>query len=309
MKRRTPPFEAIEAFVVAAHEPNFKSAAAHLDISASALSRRIQALEYFLGQRLFFRLGNAPVITAAGRRYLGAVQPAIETVRNATQEIGLPRRERSLRVMASHSLALSWLLPRLLRAECSTALSRIDLRIGRDAEDLRRRRIDVAIVGAAAQVIAVAEFPHERLSAAEVGIVGAPDFLRGRDVAYDHTDIAKLPLLEPFDPPGLWNGWLARAFGADASALPTVQFDTVGLVYEAAAAGLGLALAFPMVVDRYLDDSRLVRWGARTAPLDAGYWVLFADHEVQARADVRAFVAWVREQLQAGTGVPRTMDS
>src|SRR3546814_13861788 len=53
--RRLPPLTAIEAFVQVARLGSIKAAAQELALSAPALSRRIQALERFIGRPLFDR--------------------------------------------------------------------------------------------------------------------------------------------------------------------------------------------------------------------------------------------------------------
>ena len=49
MNQKTPPLQAIQAFVTAVHAPSFRVAADVLALSPSALSRRIATLERYLG--------------------------------------------------------------------------------------------------------------------------------------------------------------------------------------------------------------------------------------------------------------------
>ena len=56
--RRLPPLTAIEAFVQVARLGSLKAAAEALALSSPALTRRIQALERFVGHPLFERLGR-----------------------------------------------------------------------------------------------------------------------------------------------------------------------------------------------------------------------------------------------------------
>lgn len=101
MKRQTPPLDAIEAFLQAADTASFREAADTLAISAPAFSRRIQALEDFLGTSLFDRSGSRVVLNATGREYLRAIAALIDAIRKAsTPGTG---RAGSLRIMAPHS--------------------------------------------------------------------------------------------------------------------------------------------------------------------------------------------------------------
>ncbi|MDB5685965.1 MAG: hypothetical protein JWR77_554, partial [Rhizorhabdus sp.] len=69
----------------AAQARSFRAAAASIALSPSAFSRRIQALEAFVGTALFDRSGPMPCLTDAGTRYLAEIGPALEIVRRATR--------------------------------------------------------------------------------------------------------------------------------------------------------------------------------------------------------------------------------
>ena len=78
MKRRSPPWGAIEAFIVAGRRTaSFKDAAAQLALSPAAFSRRIQMLEDHVGVKLFNRGGQTPTLTVAGERYLQRLDPVM----------------------------------------------------------------------------------------------------------------------------------------------------------------------------------------------------------------------------------------
>ena len=64
MAARLPPLGAIEAFAAAARTQSFTEAARELNLTTSAVSRRIAALEAQLGVRLFHRLNRALHLTA-----------------------------------------------------------------------------------------------------------------------------------------------------------------------------------------------------------------------------------------------------
>jgi DNA-binding transcriptional LysR family regulator len=66
--RRLPPLSAIEAFVQVARLGSLKAAAEELALSSPALTRRIQALERFVGHALFERRHQAVTLnpTASG---------------------------------------------------------------------------------------------------------------------------------------------------------------------------------------------------------------------------------------------------
>lgn len=167
MLRQTPPLEAIEAFLTAARAESFRQAAALLALSPSALSRRVQLLEGFVGATLFDRSGARPRLTEAGARYLDEVGPALEDIRRATRELRCGGTR--LRVSASHSLTVGWLMPRLQQLrELGVEL---DLGIEQGLGALRDGRADLAICGGEG---APADFRSEILADLEGVAVSAP---------------------------------------------------------------------------------------------------------------------------------------
>lgn len=71
--QRLPPLGSLEAFVAVAQRRSLKAAAPELEISVSALSRRIQSLEERLGLMLFERGGREFRLTADGAALLESV--------------------------------------------------------------------------------------------------------------------------------------------------------------------------------------------------------------------------------------------
>ena len=115
MPRGLPSTATLQAFARAARALSFKQAARELNLSASALSRQIQALEAHLGVPLFRRLNPGLALTEEGSRYLAAVEPVLE--RLAAAQNGLAPEQRPLRVSALQSFSESWLVPNLADLE------------------------------------------------------------------------------------------------------------------------------------------------------------------------------------------------
>ena len=83
MSQRLPPLRAIEAFVVVAETLSYAKAAHELNLTKSAISRRIQSLESDLGVRLFRRSNKALELTADGEAYHGITGPAFDEIGRA----------------------------------------------------------------------------------------------------------------------------------------------------------------------------------------------------------------------------------
>ena len=81
--RRLPPLRSLEAFLRVAKLGSAKAAASELSLSPPALSRRIKALEDFIGNPLCARRAQSMVITADGEQLLAAIQPAMNAMAEA----------------------------------------------------------------------------------------------------------------------------------------------------------------------------------------------------------------------------------
>lgn len=112
--RRLPPMGALEAFVAVAQLQTLRAAAEALNLSVSALSRRVQALESHVGKPLFERLHHEFRLTDDGRWLLERAGPAFDTLGRALADLRASG-DHMLRIGVPPSFATAWLLPRLQR--------------------------------------------------------------------------------------------------------------------------------------------------------------------------------------------------
>jgi DNA-binding transcriptional LysR family regulator len=298
VRRSAPPLQGIEAFIVAARSPSFRAAADALALSPSAFSRRIQALEDLLGAVLFDRAAAGPTLTEAGEAYRREVEPAIEAIRAATARLRAPAPPAGVRVMASQSFAISCLMPRSADFQAETGVH-LEMVLGRDLHQLRLGRADVAVAYGPSDF---GGLPSEQLIALDGAVVSAEVLTGGRAPPRRPDELAGHTLLGVHTPGNLWPRWLARAGVAEPPPVRPLMFETLTLMYEAAANGLGVALAIPTVADRYLDAGRLRACFDLRAPTEADYNLVFASEAVRRRPDVRAFSAWMRSEAQRSAG-------
>lgn len=112
---------AFTAFLAVAAHRSFRSAAAELNMTPSAISHSIKALEQRLDVRLFNRTTRSVSLTEAGERLASKLAPAMALMEEAIQELEGDRRAPSgtVRINASEGavrLVLRPLLARFLRA-------------------------------------------------------------------------------------------------------------------------------------------------------------------------------------------------
>jgi len=294
MRRQAPPLEAIEAFIVATRAPSFRAAADRLALSPSAFTRRIQALESFVGTPLFCRDGGSASLTAAGERYRCDVEPAVDAIRRATVDLRAARAGGTIRVMTSQAFAAGWLLPNLPSFVAGAGNIRVEIDSRRDIAALRQGLADIAIITGRGEETGL---PHEPLVELQGRLVAAPQMADGRPPPRTLADLPRYPRLGVLHFEPLWDTWLDNV-GYDGPDLtePT-NYESQLLVYEAAAAGLGVALAAPLLVDRLLRERRLLPCTDHAASLGVSYVIIYADSAVRRRRDIRAFANWLRETI------------
>lgn len=300
MLRKAPPLESIEIFVAAARGESLRAVGRRLALSPSAVSRRISALEQFLGAQLFDRAGQSLALNTVGARYFEDVAPAIRNIRNATASVRSGAAGHSLRVATSHSLA-GWLMPYLPQFQQRTGVS-IELAATRDAQMLVSGEVHLAIWGDGAAATSV-QATH--LLTPEAVPACAPRLVDGRSAPRSGIDLADFPLLSVRAPSDLWDRWFAMARRDRREA--TMQcFDTQQLAYEAAAAGAGIVLAVPPVSNSYLAEGRLTACMPQAFRLGAQYSLYrMRDRPQHPAADI--FETWVRERVESSAREFRTL--
>lgn len=110
-------FLGLEAFAAIAERGSFNLAAAHLNLSQTALSHRIRKLELDLGSKLLSRTGREVVLTQAGVDLLPTVKTTLQKLSeslNAMRKVGNERQEH-IAIGCLPTLATSY-LPRAIAA-------------------------------------------------------------------------------------------------------------------------------------------------------------------------------------------------
>lgn len=109
------PLPAVVAFARVAHHGSFTRAAAELDVSASALSQSVRALEVRLGVRLLNRTTRRVGLTEQGRRFLQQVAPGLQQIDAAFADLDFlrDRPAGTLRINLPAIAAEQLICPRL----------------------------------------------------------------------------------------------------------------------------------------------------------------------------------------------------
>jgi LysR family glycine cleavage system transcriptional activator len=295
---------ALKVFWAAARHGSFVKAANELHVTASAVSLQIRQLEDELGLKLFERTPKGLALTAAGSRVLPDVNAAFEKLR--TTFLTLAETDASgamLTVSAAPSFAAKWLLPRLNRFLSLHPEIEVSIKATVELADFDRGEADLGIRYGRGDY---ADLETELLMREMVFPVCSPELLKGQkkrptvdflnDVTLLHDDSADQNEALPG-----WKMWLRAAAidGVDWRKGP--RFNQTVLSIEAAAAGLGVALAPAVLVEGDLASGRLVRLDTAELSEPFAYYLVYPAEKAE-RAAVKAFRAWLLNEL-GGTEV------
>ena len=139
--------DGLVTFLAVAEEKGFSSAAVKLGISPSAVSQSIRALEQRLGLVLFNRTTRSVCLTEIGERYLERVQPALEQLSNASQELGREANHPSgqLRINVPRAAYLIVLQPILRRFMAVYPEINLEIRVENHLVDIVGQGFDAGI--------------------------------------------------------------------------------------------------------------------------------------------------------------------
>ena len=290
-----PSLKSLEVFVVAGRLLSFGLAAEAMGLSASAVSRRIRALEVELDTTLFIRRSKSVELTVAGVQYLRNLTPAFSAIRAATEKLG--QASKRLVVSTPQSFAFSWLIPRLplFRDEHPDII--IDLEVSADITGRNADNFDVAIF------LTRGSWPDRH---AEVILPIKVFPVTGVELARNlkmPADLLNYPLIHIRQLPKAWDEWFHAAgvtYDKDnPKRLKDMHFNDVQLAYEAALRGLGIAVGADVVVEEYLLNGQLVAPFEKSVNSALSYYFICSKSRLRD-PEVQKLLRWLKACIVCG---------
>jgi DNA-binding transcriptional LysR family regulator len=290
--RRLPSLVALRSFEAAARHASVTRAAGELAVTPGAVSRGVRALEEELGTALFTRAPAGLALTPAGETLFAATRDGLDRIAAGLVAMRHAAPARRLRLGAYTLFASRWLIPRWSRLRQRHPALEIDLQTGADPLEL--------LPGAFDAVIAVTDGrPRPGLvSLPLVPIEMMPVCAPSRLPQFDWR---RTPLLHSRQRPDDWPRYLAAAGieGPDPTAGP--RFESIALSLDAAAEGLGVALAIHALVGQDLATGRVASPHPFRRPTSRHFTLL---HRTEREHDpaLHALKTWLAEE--AGSAGP-----
>lgn len=250
----------LRLFRAVATDGTLTGAARRLNISPSALSSQVRALEESLGHPLFERRGRRLVLTEAGRVALDHAEVIFRTAEDLAailRETG--RARQALRVGALATLSRNFQL-RFLRPLIGRADVEVVLRSGSQTELLRgldSLALDVVLTNLPPPADAASPWLVHRLAEQPVSLVGHPRRLGagGRGLA---ALLAAEPLVLPTRETAIRVGFDALAARLGVVPAIAAEADDMAMLRLLAREDLGLAVLPPIVVQDEIAQGTLV---------------------------------------------------
>jgi LysR family glycine cleavage system transcriptional activator len=290
---RIPPIQCLLTFEALARLRSVTQAAEEQCVTPSAVSHRVRQLEQIIGTKLFGRADFS--LTTEGSEYLAHVREGLSSLQKFPSSAAAPGK-RKLRLAVTPTFARSILIPRL--RQFTEAYPEIDLtlQVSIPLLDVVAEDADLVVRFGPGRY---ADMEHVCLSKDVVTPLASPAFVREHGPFEAAQDLEGLPLLRsPLEP---WRTWFA-AQGLDwPEPVEGSQFNDIGLMCDAAAAGMGVALVRLKLGAPWLEHGSLVRLGTNAVfgsnvPSPHAHYLCWRTG-VMDRWECTAFSEWLKKAV------------
>lgn len=287
MAHKLPPLPALRIFEAAGRHGGFTAAAAELGVTPSAVSHGVRGLEDSLGLPLFHRDPRGLRLTPAGETLLREASRAFQALSRCVEALTESRSRNGLVGSVAPTFATRWLLPRLQALRRLYPSLALTISTEREHVEIGGGRFDFAIRMAAAPA---GSADWHRLAPVRMVPVVAPDCRLSLTEA-----LARLPAIHVTAAGEDWAEWAALRGVGPAGRSSGLRFDTIQMALDAAAQGLGVALARLPVCTEDISTGRV-----RTldAPVEGSIacWLVARPGLLRQR-EGRLLAAWLRREL------------
>lgn len=289
MPRGLPPLHALAAFEAAARLGGFAQASQELCVTPSAVSHRIRQLESQLGTPLFERVSGGVRPTTAGRLYLDKVREAFAMLAETGRALQAPQER--LRISVPPTFARQLLMPRLPEYLRLNPDVEIEVHLSIPLLDVTAEAADVEIRWGAGH------YPERqvlRLFEDEAMPLASPDLISALQLRAP-ADLSRATLLRsPLLP---WKPWFDAAGLARGEPERGAVFNDLGMLFEVAASGLGVAMGTRRLSAAWLATHRLAPLFGLAVAAPYHYYAVTTPAQASRRV-VGDFIDWLVASLR-----------
>ena len=294
MNRKLPPLNWLRAFESASRHLSFTDAARELNMTQSAVSQQIKALENYLGRTFFIRKSRSLELTIDAQNYLPTVEAAFKLLYEGTQGLLGVNHDQLLEIRSNLAFTVFWLTPRLDDLFDEHPWINLDLVTtiwtagpATPYASVEIRFDSVLPEGLAAEPLMQDEFYPVCSPALAKQISKSKDLL-------DYRLIDGSGILEG------WDKWFRGAGISLPQDKPIDKASTYVVTLNMAQTGQGIALGHNMVARDLIKQGKLVRLFDHSIPMKEHYY-LVPKTKSNANAASEAFREWLLKQINVFT--------
>ncbi len=289
MRSKLPPLNALRVFEVAARAGSYSAAARELNLTHGAVSRHIAILEDWLGQPLFARAGQSMVASGHARAFAREISAAFDHIADAAERYGKSRHVKVIRVSASATVAMRWLIPRLplFAAICPDVDVRVSTAMSTDSA--LRGSFDLAI---RREVPAEGQFQSWPLFEERNTVIASPTLIEQTGIS-SVEQLAAVTWLTTESRPRDWERWTEAAGQPKLRAGRTLRFDHFFVTLQAVADGLGFGIGPFPTLEADCAAGRIQKLFPDLLSKGSTYYAL-VPLDADKPAHIREFVDWLR---------------
>ncbi|AJG23483.1 LysR substrate-binding domain-containing protein [Cupriavidus taiwanensis] len=286
-----PPIQCLVTFETVARLRSATRAADELCVTTSAVSHRIRQLESHLGVELFGR--SDFTLSAHGAAYLANVRSGLAALQQMPVKNGKASSTR-LRVAVTPTFSRQFLMPKLELFRNKYPDIDLILQVSIPFLDVTAEPSDLEIRYGAG---GYADVDHRVVLSEEVAPACSPTYLNefgpfeGFEMAGE-IDQARL-IRSPLEP---WTTWFSSCGLTRTEPHVGAQFNDLGLLYDAAACGFGVALVRTRMAQSWLEGGRLIRISDRSVPSPMAHYLCWEPGALE-RWECAAFMEWLTDSL------------
>jgi len=285
---RIPPIQCLLTFEALARLRSVTQAAEEQCVTPSAVSHRVRQLEQIIGTKLFGRADFS--LTTEGTEYLAHVREGLTALGRFPGKDAL-QGKRKLRVAVTPTFSRSILMPRVRAFVEAYPEIDLTLQVSIPLLDVVAEDADLMVRFGTGRY---ADVEHVCLMTDDVTPMASPGYLRENGPFDSIEELMGAKLIKsPLEP---WRTWFL-AHGVDApEPAEGSSFNDIGLMCDAAAQGLGIALVRLKLGQPWLDNGQLERISPRNVPSPHAHYLCWRTGTMD-RWECAAFAEWLKKSL------------
>jgi len=290
---RLPPLTSLEGFEAAARLKSFSLAAEELNITQSAVSHQIRALEAFFQLELFNRVGRSVELTIAGADFLESATQSLTTLAKGRRRLSFYYRPGSVVWGATMAFASKWLVPRYNKLQMWFPDIQPWLFTTDDLYELESEEVDLAIWFGDGDWHGM---EATKLFHDEITPLLSPATYPATKIPKTAKALLKMPLLHD-ERSDDWLSWFNMMGLEDADTVEGAVFSDSGLLLESAAFGQGVALGSLLLGKDLIESGKLIQPFPDTITTKDAYYLVHSSNQT-LRPAVEKAKEWLLKEVE-----------